>query len=565
MVPAKRTRLETGPHCTGEKMTYSPLKLGSRLLFAAASLAIIAACSPEPAKPAEPAAPAAAAAKPSDDQAWPAAAVADPATAGFTAEGLAALDARMAKSVADHDVAGMVTILAKGGEVAQFKAYGVQSGDPATGAPMTINSMFRIYSMSKPITGTAMMQLYEQGKWQLDDPVTKYVPELASLKVLTWGKDGKPVIKNGKPVLADPKSPPTMRQLMSHTAGFGYGLCCDDPVNAAFRDQAVLASKDLEEMMKKIEGIPLLYDPGTKWSYSAAVDIQGYIVQKLSGQKFGDYLKEHVFTPLGMNDTSFFVTEANKPRFTDVYHWDKDKKVLVKNEDRPDRPGFTDPNRLESGGGGLVSTTHDYARFAQMFLGKGTLAGNLVTASPIGDMAPVLLALDAGVVLARRSGDGVARRTLPLADFFVDYRKTAMAEDEILEWVIIPAPPAGVRRIFDTFKVSKRRELDIAIVSAGLCVDLDAAGNVQNARFGWGGVAAKPSRSPKTEELLRGKPWTAETVDAACAVLAGESTYGKGAAAAWVPGPAGLSLRGARVRLPDGREISGEGLSPDSP
>lgn len=361
-------------------MTYKPMKLGSRLLFAAASFAILAACSDNTSAPAAPAV----AAKPYDDQAWPTASVADPTTLGFTAEGLAALDARMAQSVADHDVAGMVTLLAKGGEVAQFKAYGVQSGDPATGTPMTTDSMFRIYSMSKPITGVAMMQLFEQSKWQLDDPVTKYVPELANLKVITW-KDGKPVIKDGKPVLADPSSAPTMRQLMSHTAGFGYGLCCVDPkapnynpVDEAFVKEGVLASANLDEMMTKIEGIPLLYDPGTRWSYSAAVDIQGYIVQKLSGQKFGDYLKEHVLTPLGMNDTSFFVTEANKPRFTDVYHWDKDANGLAMNPVRPDRPGFDDPNRLESGGGGLVSTTHDYARLCQMFLNKGTLGGNQV-------------------------------------------------------------------------------------------------------------------------------------------------------------------------------------------
>ncbi len=356
-------------------------KLGSRLLLAAASLAVLAAC--DAAKPAAPAEPAVVA-KAYDDAAWPSAAVADPTTLGFTAEGLAALDARMAKAVADHDVAGMVTILGHGSDIAQFKAYGVQSGDPATGAPMTMNSLFRIYSMSKPVTGTAMMQLYEKGLWQLDDPVTKHVPELAGLKVITW-KDGKPVMKDGKPVLADPKSPPTMRQLMSHTAGFGYGLCCVDPkapnfnpVDAAFVKDGVLASANLDEMMKKIEGIPLLYDPGTKWNYSVSVDIQGYIVQKLSGQKFGDYLKANIFTPLGMNDTSFFVTEENKPRFADVYHWDKATSALVKNEDRPDRPGFTDPNRLESGGGGLVSSTHDYARFAQMFLNKGTLGGNQV-------------------------------------------------------------------------------------------------------------------------------------------------------------------------------------------
>ena len=353
-----------------------------RVLLAAASLAVLAACGEKPAAPAaETAAPAA---KPSDDAAWPKQAVADPTSLGFTAEGLAALDARMAKSVADQDVAGMVTLLVKDGDVAQFKAYGVQSGDPKTGAPMTQDSMFRIYSMSKPITGVAMMQLYEQGKWTLEDPVEKFVPELANLKVLTM-KDNKPVMKGGKPVLADMKSKPTMRQLMSHSAGFGYGLCCTDPKGAtynpsdeAFVKTGVLASKDLEEMIGKIKDIPLIYDPGTRWSYSVSVDIQGLIVQRLSGQKFGDYLKANVFTPLGMNDTSFFVTEANKPRFADVYSWDKAKSGLVAQVERPDRPGFSDPNRLESGGGGLVSTTHDYGRFVQMLLNKGELAGNRV-------------------------------------------------------------------------------------------------------------------------------------------------------------------------------------------
>jgi CubicO group peptidase (beta-lactamase class C family) len=344
-------------------------KLGARVLMAAASLAVIAAC--DPAKPTEPTA-ATVAAKPSDDPAWPAAAVADATPLGFSAEGLAALDARMAKSVADQDVAGMVTLLAHKGEVAQFKAYGVQSGDPKTGAPMTQDSLFRIYSMSKPITGVAMMQLFEQGKWNLDDPVTKHVPELANLKVMTG------VDKAGKAIVANPTRPPTMREIMAHTAGFGYGLGGNDPVNSAFRDTGVLASANLDEMMTKIEAIPLLYEPGTRWSYSVSVDIQGYIVQKLSGQKFGDYLKANIFTPLGMNDTAFFVSEAQKPRFADVYSWDKKKVGLNMNPERPDRPGFTDPNRMESGGGGLVSTTHDYARFCQMMLQKGTLGGKQI-------------------------------------------------------------------------------------------------------------------------------------------------------------------------------------------
>ncbi|MGH6644575.1 MAG: serine hydrolase domain-containing protein, partial [Bradyrhizobium sp.] len=296
--------------------------------------------------------------------------------------GLAALDARLAKSVADQDVAGVVGLLARNGEVVQFNAHGVQSGDPATGAPMTKDSLFRIYSMSKPITGVAMMQLFEQGKWKLDDPVTLYAPELANLKVMTG------VDKAGKAIVANPTRAPTMKEIMSHTAGFGYGLSGNDPVNNAFRDQGVLASANLEEMMGKIAGIPLIYEPGTRWSYSVSVDIQGYLVQKLSGQKFGDYLKANIFTPLGMNDTSFYVHEEQKPRFTDVYHWDKATSKLVANVDRPDRPGFTDPNRLESGGGGLVSSTHDYARFCQMLLNQGELAGNrLLKAETVALMA----------------------------------------------------------------------------------------------------------------------------------------------------------------------------------
>jgi len=312
---------------------------------------------------------------PSTDAAWPRSAVADPAALGFTKAGLDALDARMKQSVADGDTAGMTYILIRHGQVADFRSIGQQTPDK----PMALDSLFRIYSMSKPITGVAMMQLYEQGKWQLDDPITKYAPELAGLKELTWGPDGKVVIgADGAAVLAAPKKPATMRQLMSHTAGFGYGLGGDDPVNKAFRDQRVLASADLDEMMKKIAAIPLLYEPGTKWSYSVAVDIQGYLVQKLSGQKFGDYLKQHVTGPIGMTDTAFYVTPDRKPRFTEVYHWDTQQNKLVMNVARTDRGGFEDPARLESGGGGLVGSTHDYARFCQMFLNKGEIGGTRI-------------------------------------------------------------------------------------------------------------------------------------------------------------------------------------------
>jgi CubicO group peptidase (beta-lactamase class C family) len=368
------------------------LKPGVRAWLATVSFAVIAAaCSPATPAPE----PAAVVTTPAHDLAWPSTAVADPSALGFTAEGLAALDARLQQSVADGDVAGMTYILGRKGEIAAYNAFGVQSGDPKTGTPMTKDSLFRIYSMSKPITGVAMMQLYEKGLWAMEDPVSKHVPELAGLQVLSW-KDGKVEMgADGKPVLVPASHEPTMRELMSHTAGFAYGLSGDDPANAAFRDTAVLASANLEEMIAKIADIPLIYDPGSRWYYSVSVDIQGYIVQKLSGQKFGDYLKTNIFTPLGMNDTAFYVPQDKVARFADVYRWDKDAGALAVNPERPDRPGFTDPNRMESGGGGLVGSTHDYARFTQMFLNGGELAGNrvikaetvdLMRANTIGDL-----------------------------------------------------------------------------------------------------------------------------------------------------------------------------------
>jgi CubicO group peptidase (beta-lactamase class C family) len=336
----------------------------------AASAHMVAAAARQAAKSSAAGATAAAA-----DRAWPTAAVADPATLGFTKAGLDALDARMKQSVADHDTAGMTILLLRHGQVADFKSFGEQT----PGTPMANDSIFRIYSMSKPITGVAMMQLYEQGKWKLDDPISKYAPELANLKALTWNADGTAIMNgDGTPALAALKKPATMRQLMSHTAGFGYGLGGTDPVNKAFRDQGVLASATLDAMMTKIAGIPLLYEPGTKWSYSVAVDIQGYLVQKLSGQTFGDYLKEHVTGPMGMTDTAFYVTPDRKPRFTTVHHCDREKNALVLNPSRTDRGGFEDPNRLESGGGGLVGTTHDYARFCQMLLNGGEIGGTRI-------------------------------------------------------------------------------------------------------------------------------------------------------------------------------------------
>lgn len=303
------------------------------------------------------------------DTSWPAE-EAGAASAGFSEQGIASLDLAMEKIVSDQDVAGMIWLLAKDGEVATFETRGLASVDSQT--PMTKESLFRIYSMTKPVTGVALMMLHEQGLWNFDDPVSKYVPQFTNLEVMTSYDE------DGNVELVAPRSEPTMRELLNHSAGFGYGLGGDDPVNTAFRDMGVLASDDLDELIDKVAEIPLLFHPGDAWSYSVAVDIQGYIVQQLSGMKYGDFLQQNIFQPLGMGDTRFFVQPQDRSRFAEVHNWDEERGRLVQRPHRTDRPSYLDADRLESGGGGLVSSTHDYARFLQMLVNEGELDGERI-------------------------------------------------------------------------------------------------------------------------------------------------------------------------------------------
>jgi CubicO group peptidase (beta-lactamase class C family) len=292
-----------------------------------------------------------------------------PETVGFSSERLQKLIDAMHAAVDQKHLAGIVTMLARHGRVVSFDAYGKKS--LATGEPITKDTIFRIYSQSKPLTGAAMMILYEQGKWNFDDPVTRFIPEFANLKVLV-GLD-----KDGKPILEDPKHPPTMRELVTHTAGFGYGLADDNYVDQQFQAQQVLRSNGLKEMIDKIATIPLRYQPGTKWSYSAAVDIQGYIIEKLSGQPFADFMADHIFRPLGMKDTGFVVPADKVSRFSATYIESPQSGTLVEVTPAlsPRVQDFTKPPPMDSGGGGLVSTIDDYARYCQMMLNHGTLNG----------------------------------------------------------------------------------------------------------------------------------------------------------------------------------------------
>ena len=303
------------------------------------------------------------------DNTWPTTEL-DPEEAGFSSSGIETLDAAMAKIVSDQDVAGMTWILVKDGKVATFEAEGLARTDDQK--PMALDSLFRIYSMTKPVTGVALMILHEEGLWKFDDPISKYVPEFQNLQVM------RSYDEEGNIELIPVERQPTMRELLNHSAGFGYGLGGQDPVNNAFRENAVLASNDLDQLINKVAAIPLLSQPGEQWYYSVAVDIQGYIVQQLSGLKFGDFLAQRIFEPIGMDDTTFYVRAEDKARFAEVHNWDSERNRLVQRPQRSDRPGFDDPNRLESGGGGLVSSTHDYARFLQMLVNEGELDGERI-------------------------------------------------------------------------------------------------------------------------------------------------------------------------------------------
>ncbi|HVY88239.1 MAG TPA: serine hydrolase domain-containing protein [Hyphomonadaceae bacterium] len=294
---------------------------------------------------------------------------ANPEAVGFDSARLKKLDDYMAKVVSDGRVAGMTTLLARHGKIVEFNTYGKAS--LATGKAMTKDTIFRVYSMTKPMTGAAMMILFEEGKWRLDDPVTRFVPEFKNLKVV------QSIKPDGSMVLEDMKRPPTMREIMSHTAGFGYGLAEVHPVDKLYRSKGVLSATGLKQMIDRTAEIPLMFQPGTNWSYSSAVDIQGYIIEKITGQTLGQFMSDRLFKPLKMNDTAFYTGADKASRLAAVYVGDPKTGKISEATDlfgNP-MPDYTKPPNLESGGGGLTSTTMDYARFCQMIANKGELDG----------------------------------------------------------------------------------------------------------------------------------------------------------------------------------------------
>lgn len=296
----------------------------------------------------------------------PALAEAKPESVGFSSERLAQLDRYMQGLVTSGHIPGATTLLARHGKVVAFNTYGL--ADPDRGVRMKEDTIFRIYSQTKVVTGVALMILFEEGRWQFDDPITLFVPEFAKLRVF---KQMKP---DGSMELEDLQRPPTMRELLTHAAGFAYGLDNSTPVQRAYEKSQFMQAADANDAINRLAKLPLASQPGVHWYYSAAVDIQGYIVERISGQKLADFMQSRIFGPLRMNDTGFHVPADKMSRFVAMKSYDEKSGKLVE----PSGPlmfDYTKPPGAASGGAGLVSTTRDYARFAQMLLNGGELDG----------------------------------------------------------------------------------------------------------------------------------------------------------------------------------------------
>ncbi len=288
---------------------------------------------------------------------------ATPAEVGMDADELGKLNGAMQQMVDAGEIAGAVTLVARHGKVVHFEAVGRQ--DIQADVPMATDTIFRIYSMTKPVAGVALMTFFDEGRFELDDAVSKFIPEFKGLKVaVADGADGQPQV-----AAADHEM--TIRELVSHTGGLTYGFFSRSQVDTLYVQADVLArDSTLKEMVGKLGAIPLRQQPGSQWHYSIAVDVQGYLVEVLAGKPFDAVLEERIFSPLRMVDTAFWVEEAKAPRFAALY----DSAPAGGLVQRPFGEYLSKP-KLLSGGGGLVSTATDYARFCQMLLNGGELDG----------------------------------------------------------------------------------------------------------------------------------------------------------------------------------------------
>ncbi|MGM0620298.1 MAG: serine hydrolase domain-containing protein [Bacteroidota bacterium] len=299
---------------------------------------------------------------------------AEPESIGMSPERLAHIDKMCEGAVAEGNLPGIVSLVARNGKIVHWKAYGM--ADSQEGRELKRDDIFRIASQTKAITSTAVMMLWEQGKFQLDDPISKYIPEFRNQQVLktfnysdtSW---------TGEPV----KREITIRHLLTHTSGIGYGeIDGDERMKMLYRKAGVtdlFTTKNItiEESVKKLAKLPLHHHPGEKFTYSEGLDVLGYFIEVVSGMPFDEFLETHIFDPLGMDDTRFYLPDSKADRLVAVQHkkdgqWQK-YPVTFYDTDYPVKGAKT----FFSGGAGLSSTAKDYATFLQMYLNGGEYNG----------------------------------------------------------------------------------------------------------------------------------------------------------------------------------------------
>lgn len=291
-----------------------------------------------------------------------------PSEAGFDPERLRRLDEHFAQYVDDGRLPGWLMLVARNGRIAHLSTYGHRNVE--TREPVENDTLFRIHSMTKPMTSVAVMMLYEQGLLELTDPVSRFIPSFADLRVYTGGTAKK---VETRPAI----EPMRIWHLLTHTSGLTYGFHYVHPVDQMYRDAGfefgMAPGLDLEGCCDLWASLPLMFDPGHAWNYSVSTDVLGRIIEVASGQTLDEFFRTRLLQPLGMHDTSFRPDSANAERLAGLYVADSTGHAR-----RPHTPSFAEPTKAFSGGGGLVSTAQDYHRFMRMLLGGGELDGTRV-------------------------------------------------------------------------------------------------------------------------------------------------------------------------------------------
>ena len=284
----------------------------------------------------------------------------EPESVGFSTERLRKITEFTQRQVAEGKHAGYVTMVARHGQVVHFDAVGNYGID--NNKPMDRDTLFRIFSMTKPVTAVAMMMLYEEGAFQMHDPVSVYLPELADMPLYKEGEG------NGETYT------PTIEQLFTHTAGLTHGWrAASDPVDAMYAEADLHNSKNLDEYISRLSKLPLMFKPGTRYHYGVGYDVLGAVVEKISGQSLDQFFRTRIFEPLDMHDTFFSVPEDKLDRLATNHYWNREHgQLMLIPEDR--RRSYTDVT-LFSGGGGLVSTAMDYMVFCEMLRNGGSFNG----------------------------------------------------------------------------------------------------------------------------------------------------------------------------------------------